>query len=178
MTPSEVMGSNNVTSAVVYKETLGRVRNTCLFKSLKTHNDIRFSRNYKQFMIVTHIVIELWLWLASEVWLRIVAINQTFNLIGYSKDIQYTLRMLIRVIYVETDQMETCHIEEENTHTVRYAFVKAQTHTLLRSISCNSLRKAGSGFIISSNGSEPSHFRSKSKGSVTQNRINNCYGPI
>ena len=49
---------------------------------------------------------------------------------------------------------------------MRYAFVSAQTRTLERSMSRKSWRSAGSGLIISSSGSDPSHFWSKSRGSA------------
>jgi hypothetical protein len=51
------------------------------------------------------------------------------------------------------------------TPTVLYAFVKAQTRALLRSMSWNSLRTEGSGLIISSKGKDPSHLSLKSRAS-------------
>ena len=54
------------------------------------------------------------------------------------------------------------------------AFVKAQTRHFVRSMSCNSLRRVGFGFNISSNGKDPSHFASKSSGSCYESRLGNA----
>ena len=45
---------------------------------------------------VTHVVIKLRLRFAAEIWIRVVAIDQTLNLILYTKDAEDPLCMLMR----------------------------------------------------------------------------------
>lgn len=94
-TPAQFFGSDHIYLTVVYEQAFRGIGNASNFHSLS-----KYYAEYKQKkikLVGAHVVEELYFWLASKVWLLVVAVNESLYLILDIQYLEHTIGMLVRL---------------------------------------------------------------------------------